>query len=81
MSAAFVRLLADRLRPGGYIYYVTDWEEYAVSTLETLRAETSLMNSTDAWAVRQPWRPITKFEQRAIDDGRPIRELYFTKRC
>ncbi|HUW70741.1 MAG TPA: tRNA (guanosine(46)-N7)-methyltransferase TrmB [bacterium] len=80
MSAAFVRLLADKLKPGGYIYYVTDWEEYAVATLDTLRAETALMNNSDAWAERQPWRPITKFEQRAINDGRPIRELYFTKR-
>jgi len=80
MSADFVRLLADRLKPGGYIYYVTDWEEYAVATLETLRAEAALVNSTEAWAERQPWRPITKFEQRAINDGRPIRELYFTKR-
>ncbi len=80
MSAEFVHLLADRLKPGGYLYYVTDWEEYAVATLETLKAEAALVNSAEAWAGRQPWRPVTKFEQRAINDGRPIRELYFTKR-
>lgn len=80
MSAEFVHLLADRLKPGGYLYYVTDWEEYAVATLETLGAEAALVNSAEAWAQRQPWRPVTKFEQRAINEGRPIRELYFTKR-
>lgn len=80
MGAEFVHLLADRLKPGGYLYYVTDWEEYAVATLETLRAEAALVNSAEAWAQRQPWRPVTKFEQRAINEGRPIRELYFTKR-
>jgi len=80
MNAAFVTLLADRLKPGGYIYYVTDWEEYAVATLEVLGAQANLTNNFAPWAERQPWRPVTKFEQRAINDGRLVRELYFTKR-
>lgn len=79
MNATFVSLLASRLRRGGYLYYVTDWEEYADVTLETLSLEPSLVNSCDRWAERLPWRPITKFEQRALNDGRPIRELRFLK--
>lgn len=79
MNPAFVNLMADRLKPGGYIYYVTDWEEYAVATLDVLGAQPNLANGFARWAERQPWRPVTKFEQRAINDGRPIRELYFTK--
>lgn len=79
MNAAFVALLASRLKRGGYLYYVTDWEEYAEVTLETLSSEPSLINTCDRWAERLPWRPVTKFEQRAINDGRPIRELLFMK--
>jgi tRNA (guanine-N7-)-methyltransferase len=79
MNPGFVRLMASRLRSGGYVYFVTDWEEYAEATLEVLSAEPSLTNVYDTWATRESWRPITKFEQRAINDGRPIRELKFTK--
>lgn len=81
MSQEFVRLMASRLKAGGYLYYVTDWEEYAEATLEVLSAEPSLANAYGRWADREPWRPVTKFEQRALGDGRPIRELKFRKRA
>ncbi len=79
MSAEFIRLLAERLQPGGYVYYVSDWEEYAEWTLERLAAEPLLANAYERWAEREPWRPITKFEQRAINEGRAIRELKFVR--
>jgi tRNA (guanine-N7-)-methyltransferase len=80
MNPAFVRLMASRLRAGGYIYYVTDWEEYAEATLEVLTAGPSLKNAYERWAERERWRPVTKFEQRALNDGRLVRELKFIKR-
>lgn len=80
MNAAFIRLLASRLKPGGYLYFVSDWEEYADATLGLLSAEPALANAHEGWAAREPWRPITKFEQRALADGRPIRELKFIRR-
>ncbi len=80
MNPAFIHLMADRLRSGGYIYYVTDWEEYAEATLEVLAAEPSLVNAYGQWADRETWRPVTKFEQRAINDGRLVRELKFIKK-
>ncbi len=80
MNPDFVRLMASRLKAGGYLYYVTDWEEYAEATLEVLSAEPSLVNAFERWAEREPWRPVTKFEQRAINDGRPVRELKFIKK-
>jgi len=79
MSADFIRLLASRLREGGYLYYVTDWEEYAEATLEVLSAEPLLVNAYPRWAERRPWRPVTKFERRALEAGRPIRELIFSR--
>lgn len=79
MNPAFVKLMASRLKAGGWLYYVTDWEEYAETTLDVLSAEPSLSNAYDKWARRESWRPVTKFEQRALDDGRVVRELKFTK--
>jgi tRNA (guanine-N7-)-methyltransferase len=80
MNPDFVRLMASRLRADGYIYYVTDWEEYAEATLEVLVTESGLENAYERWAARESWRPVTKFEQRAINDGRLVRELKFIKR-
>jgi len=79
MRQDFVLLMASRLKPGAYLYFVTDWKEYAEATLEVLRAETLLANSYETWADREPWRPITKFEKRAADEGRPIWELVFRR--
>jgi tRNA (guanine-N7-)-methyltransferase len=80
MNADFIHLLATRLKHGSYLYYVTDWEEYAEATLDLLDAEPLLKNEYERWADREPWRPATKFEKRALDDGRPIRELKFTRK-
>ncbi|MBN2874376.1 MAG: tRNA (guanosine(46)-N7)-methyltransferase TrmB [Spirochaetales bacterium] len=79
MNPDFVRLLTSRLRLGGYIYFVTDWEEYAEATLEVLMSEPGLSNAYAPWAKREDWRPVTKFEQRALNEGRLIRELKFVK--
>ena len=71
-------ILASRLAPGGYVYVVTDWEDYALRAREALEATPGLRNTTpDAWAERAPWRPVTKFEKRALSEGRAIRELRF----
>ncbi|MDX9958877.1 MAG: tRNA (guanosine(46)-N7)-methyltransferase TrmB [Spirochaetia bacterium] len=79
MRQDFVHLMTSRLKPGGYLYFVTDWEEYAKTTLEVLRSEDLLANAYDVWAERQPWRPVTKFEKRAVDEGRSIWELLFRR--
>ncbi|MBU0935051.1 MAG: tRNA (guanosine(46)-N7)-methyltransferase TrmB [Spirochaetes bacterium] len=77
---SILSLLTSRLKPGGYIYFASDWEEYAESALEMFLAEPGLQNQFARWAERREWRPVTKFEQRAITEGRPIREIYFVKK-
>jgi tRNA (guanine-N7-)-methyltransferase len=44
ITRPFTALLADRLRPGGYIYMVTDWEDYARWALAELSATAGLRN-------------------------------------
>lgn len=72
-------LLAKKLAPNGYLYFATDWQEYAESALEELNLTEGLKNKYDGFAPHQEWRPRTKFEQKGLDAGRDIFELYFQK--
>lgn len=75
----FVRLVATRLRPGGTLHLATDWEHYAEQMLEVCSAEPLLRNRFDGWAPRPDWRPVTKFEQRAVEEDRVSHDLMFER--
>lgn len=81
VQAPFAELVAERLKPGGYFYMVTDWLEYAEWALEVLAACPLLENVYPGFAERQPWRPLTKFERRGYAEGRPPSELFFRRRA
>ncbi len=72
-------LLASKLLPGGYIYFATDWEEYAFSALEELTNTEGIRNRYSGFSPRQEWRPMTKFEKKGLDEGRKIYEIFFEK--
>lgn len=72
-------LIAQKLAAGGYIYFVTDWLEYAESALEELNNTPMLKNKYEGFAEPQPWREQTKFERKGLSQDRPITELYFEK--
>ena len=80
-----VALLASRLAPGGLLHCATDWEPYAQQMLEVLQAEPLLRPASahppgaDGFAPRPPWRPPTKFEQRGLRLGHPVRDLLFER--
>ncbi|MCU0810153.1 MAG: tRNA (guanosine(46)-N7)-methyltransferase TrmB [Thiobacillaceae bacterium] len=76
----FVRLLAGRIAPGGYLHLATDWEDYALQMLEVLSAEPELANTTEGFSARPDTRPLTKFEQRGIRLGHGVWDLVFRKR-
>ncbi len=46
IQAEFVRLLASRLKPGGYLHLATDWHNYAEQILLVLNAEPTLENTS-----------------------------------
>ena len=79
MRHPIVDLMISRLKPAGYLYFVTDIEEYAISTLELLSGCVGISNAYDAFAPRIGWRPETKFEAKARSASRSAWELYFTK--
>jgi len=76
----FVRLLASRLKAGGYIHVATDWEEYAQQILEVLSVEPSLENTAEGFAPRRDYRPLTKFEQRGLRLGHGVWDVIFRRR-
>lgn len=76
----FVRLVASRLAPGGVLHLATDWAHYATEMLAACSGEPALRNTAEAgYAERPASRPVTKFEQRALDDGRAVRDLLFVR--
>lgn len=75
----FVALLASRLKPGGYFHCATDWEEYAHQMLEVLAAEPTLVNSSEGFALRPEYRPLTKFENRGLRLGHGVWDVIFRK--
>lgn len=79
----FVSLLASRMAPGATLHLATDWENYAEQMLEVCSAEPLLRNryadEPGGWAPRPEWRPVTKFERRAEEEGRISRDLIFER--
>jgi tRNA (guanine-N7-)-methyltransferase len=80
IQAPFVKLLADKLAPGGYIHCATDWEDYAVQMLEVLGAEPLLQNTAEGYAPQPAYRPLTKFENRGLKLGHGVWDLVFVKK-
>lgn len=67
------------LKPGGYLYCVTDWAEYGDWMLEETARCPALENPSGGFSPPISWRPRTRFEQKGLDKGHPIRELYLIK--
>jgi tRNA (guanine-N7-)-methyltransferase len=72
-----LRLLASRLKPGGYLHLATDWQEYAEWMLEMLSTEMMLKNSASGYAPKPAYRPETKFERRGLDLGHGVWDIVF----
>lgn len=85
----FLRLMARRIAPGGYLYLVTDWEDYAEQMLEALKVAFAsgalgtptnrLINPYPGFAPPRFWRPTTSFERKAKAKGHSIHELFLIK--
>jgi tRNA (guanine-N7-)-methyltransferase len=78
----FVRLAASRLAPGATLHLATDWADYAEQMRTVCAGEPSLRaTGPDRTGVipRPPWRPMTKFELRAREEGRPVWDLRYER--
>jgi tRNA (guanine-N7-)-methyltransferase len=80
LTPEFAAMAASRLRPGGIWRIATDWGDYADRIREVLDSSPFLTNLyPNGWAPRWDARPITHFEQRGLDAGRPIFDLAYRR--
>ena len=75
----FAQLLAAKLQKGGYIYAVTDWEEYAYQMLQVFGSTPTLHNPYEGFAPSIAWRDTTSFEKKGLAKEHPINEVWFEK--
>jgi tRNA (guanine-N7-)-methyltransferase len=80
LKPTFVRELAQRLAPGGYLHVATDWEAYAEEILTVLGNEPLLENAVSDFAPRPLYRPLTRFETRGLRLGHSVRDVIFHRR-
>ncbi len=79
LQPPFVSLLAQRLKPGGYLHVATDWADYAEQVLSVLAAEPLLANTAEGFAPRPEDRPLTKFETRGLKLGHGVWDAVFRR--
>jgi len=75
LSRSFVSLLCRRLKPGGYLYVVTDWDSYATQILDACNAEGTMVPA----AAPLEGRPETKYEKKGIALSHEIHEIAYIK--
>jgi len=76
----FTKLISKKLKPGGYLYAVSDWQDYAEQILDVFSAEELLTNKYEKWADPQDWRTETKFERKGLKKNHLIREVFFIRK-
>jgi len=79
IQSEFVSRLEKKLKSGGYLYAVTDWENYAEHIMDVL-TESSLENRYKHYADSQDWRPGTNFERKGREKLHSIFEMMFIKK-
>ncbi len=76
ITPAFCDLAASRVEAGGLWRLATDWADYA----ETMAA---VLERSPAWTVvaeqNRADRPVTRFERRGLDAGRPVTDLTYRR--
>jgi tRNA (guanine-N7-)-methyltransferase len=75
VQPGFLRLLKDKLKPGGIVHLATDVADYAAHIAEVFAGDTAFAAAPAAFAQR----PMTKFEQRGRRLGNPVRDLIFIR--
>ena len=78
-------LFQRKLRIHGYIYAVTDFEDYAAQILDVLSHTPNMSNTfadgpLDGYSPPLQWRPESAFERKAKFKNHVIREIYVQKK-
>jgi len=74
INSSLMPLIKKSLKKHGRLFIATDWENYAMQISEIIDSEPDIINlaGRNRYAPRPRWRPMTKFEQRGLDQGHYI---------
>ena len=74
-------IVSRALKPNGYFHAATDWAQYAEDMLIVLDHMPEFCNvaGQGQFLPRPDFRPLTKFEQRGINEGRAIFDVLYQK--
>jgi tRNA (guanine-N7-)-methyltransferase len=80
VSTEFIRLVSEKLKPGGLFHLATDWQDYAEHMLAEIE-HTNVFSNTAGKAnyAQNTDRPSTKFEHRGRRLGHGVWDLVFRK--
>jgi tRNA (guanine-N7-)-methyltransferase len=76
VRADVVPFLVDRLRVGGTLHVASDIADYIRHTERVVTAESRLRGGR---VDRPAWRPLTRFEQRGLREGRTATDLVYER--
>lgn len=82
IQPAFLQKMTRILQTGAELHLATDWDDYAKHMMQVVSADTSFINRAGVgqFGGRSSFRPlISKFEGRALEEGRTIQEIQLIK--
>lgn len=76
INPEFLRLIAPKIKAGGFIHIATDWVPYAEVIEEVFAASAVFKGGV---VDRPAWRPLTRFEGQGITKDHQVTDLRYTK--
>ena len=77
VNPEFLKLVAPKIKDGGFIHIATDWVPYA-EVIEEVFATSDLF--TGGVVPRPDWRPLTRFEGQGITKNHQVTDLRYLKK-
>ena len=76
VQGEFVELIANKLKPGGFIHIATDWQPYA----DWIKARFATSTRFKGGIVERPsWRVLSKFEGQGLKKGHTVTDFRYER--
>ena len=76
VNAGFLKLIAPKIKTGGFIHIATDWVPYAEVIEEVFAASEIFKGGV---VDRPEWRPLTRFEGQGITKDHQVTDLRYIR--
>ncbi|MFM8632885.1 MAG: tRNA (guanosine(46)-N7)-methyltransferase TrmB [Candidatus Nanopelagicus sp.] len=76
VQSEFVELIANKLKPGGFIHIATDWQPYADWIRDRFAAN---LKFTGGVVDRPSWRVLSKFEGQGLRKGHLVTDFRYVR--